>query len=415
MFENLRSVSHLFISSGPARRQDDHIDTAGDDSARFALSGRRFPDCFQLIVSLCVICGCIAPWTVVRGDEPEATALQFQDIPVSGTVDFVTTEREVQVPTHFQLKNHSFPYSAKVDGIRGEVRVSKVTFPSPIKTEIEENNTVPGMYFQPAGPGPFPGVVVLHILGGSFELSQTVANSLARKGVAALFIKMPYYGERRRPGHPRRMMSKQVPETVEGMTQAALDIRRAVAWLRARPEIDDDDLGITGISLGGLMSTIGAAAEPRIRKAGIQLAGGNLAIAFWDNPRPESSELRDEYIRTGGSRDSFIKALVPIEPTTYGHLLRDRHILMLAARKDEIFPESSTIALWKSIGEPEIIWLEDAGHYTSMLYIFRETERLGEFLKRPLKDHEAEAVSKKSATKEQSSGALKPGSELIGK
>ena len=74
-----------------------------------------------------------------------------------------------------------------------------------------------------------------------------------------------------------------------------------------------------------------------------------------------------------------------MEPTRYGHLLKGRKVLMLAARKDEIFPEASTLALWKSIGEePELIWLEDAGHYTSLLYIMRETERLSKFMKQPL-------------------------------
>ena len=58
-----------------------------------------------------------------------------------------------------------------------------------------------------------PGVVVLHILGGEFPLSQTVASSLARAKVAAFFIKMPYYGERRSPDSSRRMLSRNPRET----------------------------------------------------------------------------------------------------------------------------------------------------------------------------------------------------------
>jgi len=348
------------------------------------------------ILTFIAIClaGQISTWAVAEELEAVTPPLEYVTVPQSGIVPFATTGQESSVPRMFQMSDHEFPYSGQVSGFRGEIRVTKISFPSAIKTDIEENNTVPGVYFQPPGPGPFPGVVVLHILGGSFPLSETVANSLARKGVASLFIKMPYYGERRRAGHPRRMMSNDVTECIAGMTQAALDIRRATAWLKDRPEIDDRDLGITGISLGGLMSTIGAAAEPRIRKVGIQLAGGNLAAAFWDNPRREAGELRQQWERMGGSRESFIKALAPVEPTTYGNLLRDRHILMLAARQDEVFPESSTTALWKSIGEPEIVWLEDAGHYTALLYIIRETDRLGDFLKKPLAELEQQTAAK---------------------
>lgn len=327
----------------------------------------------------------MSSYGVSRADDAADSPAEYVPVAETGSVDFQVTPGESQVPDRFQMKNHSFPYAAKFDRLSGTVRVSKVTFPSPVKTEIEENNTIHGLYFQPAGAGPFPGVVVLHILGGDFPLQQTVANALARNGVAALAIKMPYYGERRRPKHPRRMMSRKVSETVEGMTQAVLDVRQSIAWIKDRPEVDDVDLGVTGISLGGIMSALSAEAEPRIRKVGIQLAGGNLATSLWENKTPETQGFRDEWMKAGGTRESFIDALKPVDPATNGHLLKGRRVLMLAARQDEIFPVSSTLALWKSIGEePELIWLEDAGHYTSIYYIMRETERLSKFMKQPL-------------------------------
>lgn len=313
--------------------------------------------------------------------------LVFAPVPARGNVEFQTTALESEVPKQFQLNNHRFSFDTTPHRTTGDIHIHKVTFPSPVVTDVEENNTVHGMYFQPPGPGPFPGVVVLHILGGDFILSQTVANSLARKGVAALFIKLPYYGERRSPRNPRRLMSKDVKQTVEGMTQGVLDIRQSIAWLKDRSEVDDHDLGITGISLGGLMSALGAVGEPRIRKVGIQLAGGNLAATIWDKSHKEAEGFREDWEAKGGTRDTFLEVVAPIDPTTYGHLLKGRKVMMLAARQDEIFSVNSTLSLWKSMGEePELIWLEDVGHYTALLYIMRETERLGEFLKKPL-DH----------------------------
>lgn len=315
-------------------------------------------------------------------DRPAVTHVE---VPATGSVEFTITPDEKQVPERFRLQDHTFHYTTRFERLSGDVQVTKVTFPSPMTTDIEENNTVHGLYFQPPGKGPFPGVVVLHILGGDYILSQTVANALARNGVAAVAIRMPYYGERRRAGHPRRMLSRNVEESVVGMTQAVLDIRQSVAWLRSRPEVDDLDLGVTGISLGGLMSALSATAEPRIRKVGIQLAGGDLAKAIWDGMNKETAGFREDWLAKGGTRESFIAALAPVDPTTHGHLLKGRKVLMLAARQDEIFPESSTLALWKSMGEePELIWLEDTGHYTALLYIMRETERLSQFMKQPL-------------------------------
>ncbi len=334
--------------------------------------------CLTLICSL-------AGLPLAYADEPAQPTATHVEIPATGTVDFKITPDESQVAERFRMQDHPFLFTAKSERTSGDVQVTKITFPSPVTTEIEENNTVHGLYFQPPGKGPFPGVVVLHILGGDFILSQTIANALARNGVAALAIKMPYYAERRRPGHPRRMLSNNIEESIEGMTQGVLDIRRSVAWVRDRPEVNDADLGITGISLGGLMSALSAAAEPRVRKVGIQLAGGNLAEAIWDRENKETKGFRENWLAKGGTRETFIKVVMPVEPTTYGHLLKGRQVLMLAARQDEIFPVSSTMALWKSIGEePELIWLEDAGHYTALLYIMRETERLSQFMKQPL-------------------------------
>lgn len=346
--------------------------------------GLQFRTIRTLIASLAL---CVVAWnaTITVAEEPAETKPEHLAIPATGSIDFKITPDETQVAERFRLQDHQFPYTAKLERLSGDVQVTKVTFPSPVTTEFEENNTVHGLYFQPSGKGPFPGVVVLHILGGDFILSQTVANALARNGVAALAIKMPYYAERRRPGNPRRMLSRNIEESISGMTQAVLDIRRSVAWMRDRPEVDDTDLGVTGISLGGLMSALSAAAEPRIRKVGIQLAGGNLAQAIWDGEQKETAGFREDWLSKGGTRESFIKAVEPIEPTTYGHLLKTRQVLMLAARKDEIFPVSSTMALWKSMDEkPELIWLEDAGHYSALLYIMRETERLSQFMKQPL-------------------------------
>lgn len=263
--------------------------------------------------------------------------------------------------------------------VQDSVKVFKVTFPSPVRTDIEVNNTVHGEYFLPAGEGPFPGVIVLHILGGEFPLSELVANSLAQKGVAALFLKMPYYGERRDKNSRRRMISQDPDEIISGMTQGVLDIRRGAAWLRSRPEIDPDRLGVTGISLGGIMSALSAPAEPSFKKVAIYLGGGNLPELLWERDDPKVDQFRRDWISMGGSKQSFLNKMGVIDPARYGKLLSDRDVLMVAAKHDEIIPPAATNALWNSIGtKPELIWL-DSGHITAARYIFGELVRLQTF------------------------------------
>ncbi len=78
-------------------------------------------------------------------------------------------------------------------------------------------------------------MVVLHILGADFALSRYYAARLADKGVAALFFKLPYYGERRPAGGPQRFLSDDVGRSTLSMRQGVCDVRRAAAWLAVGP------------------------------------------------------------------------------------------------------------------------------------------------------------------------------------
>lgn len=325
------------------------------------------------------IAGSLLLSLVINCVSAAGAAETFLDLPNSFEVTFEPTEQEKDVPERFQLQRHTFPSQIEADKTRGPVRAFKVKFPSPVTTESEANNTVHGEYFLPAGEGPFPAVVVLHILGGEFPLSQVMANSLAHKKVAALFIKMPYYGERRTPGNRRRMISRIPEQTVEGMTQAVLDIRRAAAWLRARPEVDQTRLGITGISLGGIMSALSAPAEPTFQKVAIYLGGGNLAEILWELDHSEARQFRGQWQEQGGTRESFINLMEPVDPANYGHLLHGRDVLMVAAREDEVVPPAATLALHQAIGpHAKLVWL-NAGHVSSAKFLLGEIVRIQNF------------------------------------
>ena len=124
-------------------------------------------------------------------------------------------------------------FDAAVHGLEAAISVARRDCPTP------ENNTVHAEYFAPIGFGPGrPGVIVLHILGADFPLSRYMAARMADRGIAALFVKLPYYGERRPPGRngaipSKRLVSADIERTMTAMRQAVLDVRRAACWLAA--------------------------------------------------------------------------------------------------------------------------------------------------------------------------------------
>ena len=300
----------------------------------------------------------------------------------TGSIEYKPAADEKDIPERFRLESHRFDFEQKpVETAATAMEMFEVTFPSPVVTPHPNNNTVHAEYFRPAdaASGPHPGVIVLHILGGDFDLSRVFCRTLAHNGVCALFIKLPYYGPRAQPGVSMRMVSVDPRETVAGMTQAVLDIRRGRAWLAAQSEVDPQRTGIFGISLGGITSALAATAEPRFSKVCLMLAGGDIARVSWQ--ARELSGIRERWMAQGGTQQSFFEVLQPIDPVTYAGNLRGRPILMLNARHDEVVPPECTEALWKACGEPEIHWF-DAGHYSIGRFMFDGLSTVTQFFQK---------------------------------
>lgn len=300
--------------------------------------------------------------------------------PQTSTVEFRPLEDQANVPEMFRLEAHSFPYIQTFvpDASRTTV-VSEVTFPSPVESEHACNNTVHCEYFRPHGPGRRPAVVVLHILGGDFPLARLFSRYLAASGTPALFVKMPYYGPRRPTEVRKRMIDVDPRDSVVGMRQAVLDIRRAGAWLASREEVDPEQIGIFGISLGGITAALAAEQEPRFRNVCLMLAGGDLGRVSWESR--EVKQARDQWLAKGGTKEEFFTVLQPIDPATYAERLRSRRLFMINASQDEVIPPACTTSLWEKAGKPPIVWF-DAGHYTAALYMFHGLAEVTRFFRR---------------------------------
>lgn len=298
-----------------------------------------------------------------------------------GTASFVPTDAESKLPERFQLAAHKFPYTMRwlrLDSPRFDL--ANITFPSPVETPYPENNTVHGEYYRPKREGRRPAVVVLHILGGDFELSRLVCTALAQYGTASLFLKLPYYGPRRPPGIDRRMIALDAPQTIEGFTQAVLDIRRGASFLAVQPNIDAGELGITGISLGGITAALAAANEPRFKNVAPVLAGGDLVRIAKESK--EFTRQRAKIDAAGIDPTAELEKCRCVDPLEYATNLRGRNMLMINAEADEVIPKSCTLALWEAAGKPPQVWLH-GGHYTAIWSLPQALLKLGKFFERP--------------------------------
>jgi dipeptidyl aminopeptidase/acylaminoacyl peptidase len=193
-----------------------------------------------------------------------------------------------------------------------------------------------------------------------------MATYLAQNRIAGLFVQMAYYGPRRPPGSRLRLLSTDFRQTMDAVRQTVLDLRRAAAWLAARPEIDADRIGIMGTSLGSLMAALTAEMEPRFRRVVVLLGGGGLVDAYYDYP--PAATWRKLWELCGGTKEQLARLIAPVDPLTCAGNLRDRRVLFIAGKRDEIMPPRATLALWRASGGQEIIWY-DCTHYGALLYV----------------------------------------------
>lgn len=164
----------------------------------------------------------------------------------------------------------------------------------------EMSPRLPGLLAFPAGPGPFPAVVLVHGSGpndrdetiGPNKPLRDLAWGLATRGIAT------WRYDKRSMVDPQGLAALGEKFTVE--QEVVADARAAIALLRARPEIDPERVFVAGHSLGGNLA-------PRIaegtRAAGVIMLAGNVRpfhemlleqipylLAQRENPTPQERE-----------------------------------------------------------------------------------------------------------------------------
>jgi pimeloyl-ACP methyl ester carboxylesterase len=302
-----------------------------------------------------MVVGVVSLLLIVVGTDP-ATAK-------STGVCSPTRSTEADIPDYYRLSAVSFPWTREpYRGGNGLERFN-VRFPSPIVTSTPENNTVYGELFRPVGSKKVPCVIVLHIAGGDFPLARFMASTLAYRGVAALFIKLPYYGERRPVGNKVRLLSADLERGLGGMRQAVLDLRRACDWIGTQPDLDADRCGVMGVSLGAIVGGLASSIEPRLTHACLIMGAAELEHILYESKERQARSLLQQWAQWGGTKEMLKAILKPIDVVTYSDRLCQRNVLMFTAMNDETLPPKCGLALWNAAGKPRNVCY-DCGHYT---------------------------------------------------
>jgi hypothetical protein len=285
-----------------------------------------------------------------------------------------------------------YDYTEASAGNRRQGEAGTLRFPSPLVTPHRENNTVTARWF-PAADEPATGrrrargraVVVLpqwnSDAGGHIGLSRV----LARFGVSALRLSLPYHDARMPPELTRAdyIVSANIVRTVQVCRQAVLDARRAVAWLHS---LGFERIGILGTSLGSCLAMLTSAHEPRIRAQALNHVSPWFADVVWRG-------LSTRHVRQGLDGhidlDRLRRLWQPISPFSYLERIRQTETLLVYAAYDLTFPidlSRTLIAEFQRLRLPHETAMLPCGHYStgSVPFKFVDGYVLTRFLRKKL-------------------------------
>lgn len=245
---------------------------------------------------------------------------------------------------------------------RGFYTIDQIVFPSYIETDHKDAVMY---YYRPKIEEDTPAIVILPIIGEKYIYSKSFSRFLVKRGFSVLRVekKKLLDAEQKNP----LLYSKKV------LKQIVIDTMRGIDWLEGQKYIDKEKIGIAGLSLGAILSSLVAANDPRIKAGVFMMGGGGLADILTETNESHIKEFREKILKKYNwtiedYRKELSENIHEIEPLSYASKLDSSKYLMINGRYDKVIVADATEKLWEKMGKPEMIRIH-SGHYTAVLFI----------------------------------------------
>jgi uncharacterized protein len=198
---------------------------------------------------------------------------------------------------------------------------------------------VPALLLLPHAHAPVPGALLLHGFGSRKErMTDTIGESLLRRGVAALSVDLPLHGAR--GAVPAHLRGESIAPLLAAWKEAVEESTAALAYLAGHEAIDAGRLGIVGYSLGSFLANIVAGSSRGVH-AVVLAASGDL---------PDGMPFA-----------SLVRGVV--DPLRAVRQLAGRPLLMINGRFDRAVTADQAERLFASAGEPKTMRWYGGGHW----------------------------------------------------
>jgi len=206
--------------------------------------------------------------------------------------------------------------------------------------------------------GPRPTLCVIHgFMGSGYSLNSAFFSLpwFYGHGYDVLLLTMPFHGRRRDARSPysgHGFFAHGIAHINEAMAQAVHDARMFFDYLEANGV---DQLGVTGLSLGGYMTALLAAVDDRLDFAIPNAAVTNLPDLTHDW-FPIGQVMDWALPRRGIDVEEVHEALAVHSPLNYPVRLPHDRLFIIAGLGDRLAPPDHSQQLWEHWGRPKYHW-----------------------------------------------------------
>jgi dienelactone hydrolase len=209
-----------------------------------------------------------------------------------------------------------------------------------------------------------PVVVLVPTIDGETILEPSVAVQLCRSNIASVTADVLDTKE------PTELPSWGIEDRQN--RQAILSVRTAIDFAERHPLFIKEKMGIVGLSVGGILTSMIAGLESeRLKAVVIAVGAANLPAVLTNTTNSKMSQFREKRMKHMGITDpavyeEFMHGSVRFDPYYFAPMARPERIMLITAGADETVPTAQQRELYQAFRRPTLVEYS-GGHLRTLL------------------------------------------------
>ncbi len=232
------------------------------------------------------------------------------------------------------------------------VKETTIRFKSLVQRENNHaSNQVVARIYEPTVSRPFcnhkyPTTIFLHHILNQIDMIQDLAKIMA-SGVAhqpaiVVVLQMPHYGERR--NGTEEFLNSDLSSFRENMVQLVLDVHLLKNFLDNRPNINTQNLSLSGISLGAVMGITVGAFDQSFSSYGNLVGGVDMANILMNRATHRANSEVAIALKDLKLDENLIRnELAAVDSMTWLHRYKNKKLFFLNASRDDIINYDNSV------------------------------------------------------------------------